>query len=354
MRFHLQRFWRSLFGAVALQVNNHSNDNVTSNPRVDVSAWLACLECMEDKASEVESLMRQTRRKRMKDSILVGGHHHQLPPSKKFPRVNEETATTVGAMDNTTTYTPAMADEIIDEENVLEELLGELLGGLLDEPQAQKMPIVDPASSFSGASVIHYQHSSSSLVSEVSMDETALTERLLADLLGDEMPSALLHCDSTQKEPSSTMSGELVPYYLSLRLLLLRAANRRSAGENDVVHTVCKSYLNYTQNKDRSQAAVCQLLVRDFQYLQSDCSSSMRGVATSVSPMPPMVAAPAGRTTSLPYQSYEMNLPVMARSNSHAAHISPMAAPQLLYLPDASSVSSFQQKEATRQFPPSF
>lgn len=345
MRFHLHRFWRSLFASAALQVNDSL---------VDMAAWLDSLEVMEDKASEVESLMRRTRRKRMQDSILVGSaagattaSHHQR--ARQQVRTLHEEDPTLEAIDNSTSNT---MDGLNDEDDGLEELLGELLGGLLDEPEVHKKHkhIMDPTSLSAGSSLMHYQHSSSSLVSEVSTDETVLTERLLADLLGDQMPSVLLHCDSAEG-PSSTVSGDLVPYYLSLRLLLLRAANRRSAAENDLVQTICTSYLNYIQNRDRSQAAVCQLLVRDFHYLQ--CNSRTRCGAKSVSPFPRLVAAP-GRNISLPYQSYKMDLPAIARSNSHAANTSPMVAPQPLFLPDATAISSLQQHEATRHFAPSF
>ncbi|GAX26332.1 hypothetical protein FisN_16Lh171 [Fistulifera solaris] len=94
----------------------------------------------------------------------------------------------------------------------------------------------------------------------ICMEETHEEEQHIASLLGQYMPMSQL--------APSTESGDvyMLPFFMSLRLLLLRAPNRRSPQEAEKVETIIKSYRGYLQG-DRKEKQIVDLLVQDWRYL---------------------------------------------------------------------------------------
>lgn len=94
----------------------------------------------------------------------------------------------------------------------------------------------------------------------ICLEETQEEEQLIASLLGQHMPIS-------QLAPGDRASDiSLLPFFMSLRLLLLRAPNRRSAQEADKVDLIIKSYRGYVQG-DRTEKQIVDLLVQDWRYL---------------------------------------------------------------------------------------
>lgn len=106
-------------------------------------------------------------------------------------------------------------------------------------------------------------------------------EERIASLLGDHMP--------TSGSPSAT----LVPHFMSLRLLLLRAKSHRAPQESENLDVIKRSFRGYSKDNRRSGSELAALLAKDWMYLQQPNSGM------SESPM-------TDKPLALQYQNHAM------------------------------------------------
>jgi hypothetical protein len=78
-------------------------------------------------------------------------------------------------------------------------------------------------------------------------------------LLGEHMPLS----DSSTGEPTSS-SAENLQHFLSMRLLLLRPAVRRTTKENEMIDTLKSSFRAYSKDNRRGGAELAGLLAKDW------------------------------------------------------------------------------------------
>ena len=97
----------------------------------------------------------------------------------------------------------------------------------------------------------------------ICMEETHEEEQHIASLLGQHMPISQLALGSGATDMS------MLPFFMSLRLLLLRAPNRRSLQEAEKVDMIIKSYRGYQQG-ERKHKQIVDLLVQDWRYLSQN------------------------------------------------------------------------------------
>ncbi len=140
----------------------------------------------------------------------------------------------------------------------------------------------------------------------ICLEETHEEEQHIASLLGQYMPTSQL---ATDNESSDVY---MLPFFMSLRLLLLRAHNRRSLQEAEKVDTIIKSYRGYLQGY-RKEKQIVDLLVQDWRYLSQSEN------------------APLSHCAGPSYQSHVMNT---ASMHSITASGIPTRQPQaLLFVP---------------------
>lgn len=94
-------------------------------------------------------------------------------------------------------------------------------------------------------------------------------EQKIAVLLGDHIPLAQF------PSAGGTASTQLIPLFMSLRLLLLRSPARRSDEENEIIEVIRKSYRGYAQDRRRTEKDIASLLVNDWQYLSANLLSDV-------------------------------------------------------------------------------
>jgi hypothetical protein len=98
--------------------------------------------------------------------------------------------------------------------------------------------------------------------------ETNYEENAIVSLLGDHMP---VSGGSSAGESSSSIGNtiSLLPHFISIRLLLLRPANRRSSQENGMIDILKNSFRAYSKDNRRSGAELATLLAKDWICLKS-------------------------------------------------------------------------------------
>lgn len=124
----------------------------------------------------------------------------------------------------------------------------------------------------------------------------------IATLLGDFMPGAEIPIVGVEPK-SATSNGPrtLLPFYMSLRLLLLRSSERRSAEENALLEVMIKSYRGFSQDSNRSKKEVAYLLANDWQFLTT--TSSMNELKQ------PAAALDSKKRPANVHQCHVMNIP---------------------------------------------
>jgi hypothetical protein len=153
--------------------------------------------------------------------------------------------------------------------------------------------IVAPLSTAAGE-VIHYHHGSNgswkeSNSSDVRIRSASLTsihsesvgsdskreeEIQIAAILGDHMPGAEIPMTGEPSGSAMIAGGALLPHFMSLRLLLLRAPDRRSEEENNLLDIIKRSYRGFSRDGNRSNKEIGNLLARDWQFLQTTLTPS--------------------------------------------------------------------------------
>ena len=149
-------------------------------------------------------------------------------------------------------------------------------------------------------------------------------EQRIVTLLGDHMPVS----DSSAGEPSSSNanSSNLLPHFMSIRLLLLRPASRRTVQEIEMIDILKSSFRAYSKDNRRGGAELANLLARDWVCLKGTFSAPNANSSNA--------PAATKRTSSLPAQQQ----PVKADSNKRQ-RTSPLAMPA--NMPTSAPTNSF-------------
>ena len=220
--------------------------------------------------------------------------------------------------------------------------------------------VLAPLSTVAG-DVVHYHHGSNvpkesfstdarvrspsltSFQSESVDSESKRDEEIrIAALLGDHMPGAEIPMAGEPSGSTMIAGGALLPLFMSLRLLLLRAPERRTDEENSLLDIIKRSYRGFSRDGNRSNKEIGNLLARDWQFLQSTLPSPP---VTSLSqPMVPPEPTHAGAvrrgsktSTNAPssaslshqrYQSFVLNAPPL---NTQSAAGAPITMPTLRF-----------------------
>jgi hypothetical protein len=86
----------------------------------------------------------------------------------------------------------------------------------------------------------------------------------IAKLLTDFLPGASL------PGPMTDTDDGLLPFYMSLRLLLLRDPDRRSNEENNKLDVIRRSYEGFLTSTNRTNRDIADLIVRDWRFLKTN------------------------------------------------------------------------------------
>lgn len=105
-------------------------------------------------------------------------------------------------------------------------------------------------------------------------------EQSIVSLLGEHMPLS----DSSAVDSSSSAgnASNLLPDIMSIRLLLLRPAIRRTSRENEMIDILKNSFRAYAKDNRRSGVELANLLAKDWICLKSTFAAS--GVSSSLEP----------------------------------------------------------------------
>jgi hypothetical protein len=142
--------------------------------------------------------------------------------------------------------------------------------------------------------------------------------QLIATLLGDHMP--LMGIPAAGEGASSSPAPDLAfSHFMSLRLLLLRSAERRSLDENEMLDIIKKSFRGYSIDKRRSDKELAFLLARDWEFLTATMESKK----------------PAAQPNNGEYKSHVMEAPAVNTFSSTGA---PAAMPSSLSYIDSTKV----------------
>ena len=101
-------------------------------------------------------------------------------------------------------------------------------------------------------------------------------ERAIAALLGQHIPMVSLP-GAGEPSSSSQTPADLLPHFMSLRLLLLRKREKRTEEENEMVDIIKRSYQGYVNGSRRAQREVALLVARDWQFLYSSVMGNVMG-----------------------------------------------------------------------------
>jgi hypothetical protein len=154
----------------------------------------------------------------------------------------------------------------------------------------------------------------------------------IATLLGDHMP--LPGIPAAGEGASSSSAPDMAfSHFMSLRLLLLRSAAKRSPEENEMLDIIKKSFRGYSVDKSRSDKDLAFLLVRDWQFLTATMESKK----------------PAAQPNSGEYTSHVMDAPAV---NTFSSSGTPAAMPNSLSYIDSTKVGKLSKdtkKTASRR-----
>ena len=165
------------------------------------------------------------------------------------------------------------------------------------------------------------QHSSPNSASMEDAEDDE--EQTIAQLLGQHMPMT---------DQVSTGSASLLSHFMSLRLLLLRSAKRRSEEEQDMLNILVKSYRGYSKANRRSGEELALLLAKDWMYLSS-----------SLPPITPSPITPGMVTQNRleQHQCHVLAAPILSSTAGAGAPLKPHAAPLLALHTAFASLNSF-------------
>lgn len=129
------------------------------------------------------------------------------------------------------------------------------------------------------AQILPPQTSSGLNTSSVESTNAVSEEQQIANLLGEYMP--LPDLLGAGESSSSVTPNALLPYFMSLRLSLLRSSDKQQPRDSELLDTIKKSYQGYTMQKNRTDREIALLLVRDWQFLEEARSQEQKPAAVA-------------------------------------------------------------------------
>ena len=175
---------------------------------------------------------------------------------------------------------------------------------------------VAPGSSLQSVGRASLKHRDSVLSQESAASHRSSSindEHIIATLLGDHMPLSQIPGAASS---FSHDQAALLENFMSLRLLLLRSSEKRSADENEMLDVIGNSFRGYRQREDKE---VAFLLANDWRFLKASVESKK----------------PAARLRD-EYQSHVMGAPTV---NTYSSAGTPAVMPSTLSYMDPSKVS---------------
>jgi hypothetical protein len=153
-------------------------------------------------------------------------------------------------------------------------------------------------------------------------------EQRIVTLLGEHMP---LSDGSTGESSSSAgMSGNLLQHFMSMRLLLLRPAARRTSRENEMIDVLKNSFRAYAKENRRSGAELASLLAKDWVCLKSTFAA--------LNNAPPIDSRPVRRTSSTDMALSQTHAQLMQASYNSQSNPTPMSNPPIQFMPSQSQI----------------
>ncbi|CAJ1946710.1 unnamed protein product [Cylindrotheca closterium] len=153
-------------------------------------------------------------------------------------------------------------------------------------------------------------------------------ESEIISLLGNETTELNGAASSSTTSSASLDTEKMVPHYMTIRLLLLRPASRRTSQENEILEVLKSSYLAYMKGSTRRNSGeLAKLLVRDWVCMKfhdgsfsigspsmQNCDLESKSGVSLLGP-PAHAAVPAGKKLSM-LQTKQKNLckPAATRS----------------------------------------
>lgn len=166
-------------------------------------------------------------------------------------------------------------------------------------------------------------------------------EQRIVTLLGEHMPLS----DGSTGEPSSSAgsSGNLLQHFMSMRLLLLRSAIRRTPRENEMVDVLKSSFRAYAKDNRRSGAELAGLLAKDWV-----CLKQTFGAMSST---PTMDNQPALRRLSTDSALSQTHAQLLQQVNYNAqqSHGGPMSNPPAQFVQAQTTYGNYRQNVPSRR-----
>ena len=159
-------------------------------------------------------------------------------------------------------------------------------------------------------------------------------EQRIVTLLGEHMPLS----DGSTGEPSSSASssGNLLQHFMSMRLLLLRSASRRTPRENEMVDVLKSSFRAYAKDNRRSGAELAGLLAKDWV-----CLKQTFGAMGSTPTMDNQPALRRLSTDSALSQTHAQLLQQVNYTAQQQSHGGPMSNPPAQFVQAPSAFGKF-------------
>jgi len=147
-------------------------------------------------------------------------------------------------------------------------------------------------------------------------------EQRIISLLGEHMPVS----DSSAGEPSSSTanSSNLLPHFMSIRLLLLRPSSRRTSQQNEMIDILKNSFRAYAKDNRRSGAELANLLAKDWICLSATFSVPNTNAAVE-SKRVASISAPVASSDSNKRARMDNLMPANLRTNSFSGPMKPPA-----------------------------
>lgn len=168
-------------------------------------------------------------------------------------------------------------------------------------------------------------------VASSSMDQE---EQRIVTLLGEHMPLS----DGSTGESSSSAggSGNLLQHFMSMRLLILRPAARRTSRENEMIDVLKNSFRAYAKENRRSGAELAGLLAKDWVCLKSTFAA--------LHSAPTMESQPVRRSSSTDMALSQTHAQLMQASyNAQSNHI-PMTNPPIQFMPTPTPIGGYHRQ----------
>jgi hypothetical protein len=163
--------------------------------------------------------------------------------------------------------------------------------------------------------------------SAVSTSQGDNLEQRIVQLLGDNMP--VTDESPAGESTSSINTAKFLPHFMSIRLLLLRPASRRSSQENEMIDILKESFRAYCNDNKRSGAELATLLAKDWICLKASFPGvAAMGNSPPPRPMAPAAAAKPGIAATNSTNQFQQRMSIPGQDDVHRSHaMMPVLAP---------------------------